>query len=157
MEISPPRGICTLGQGGGKDDKGDSNAETLGIGVEQLLYQGEQAAQDATQAQEQTISSKGLSTTDKGLKGAADHSFGHAKGDGKDHQTYCVIRATMGRSRFVSGPLALYWFTTIMVAAGQLLWPRRPAQYKWRPAAYLPKPNGAAAGYPPKSWRLRPE
>ena len=24
--------------------------------------------------------------------------------------------------------------------------PRRPAQYKWRQAAYLPKPNGAAAG-----------
>ena len=99
------QGNLHLGQGGGKDDKGDSNAETLGIGVEQLLYQGEQAAQDATQAQGADNLQQGIEHHGQEAEGAADHSFGHTKGDGKDHQTYCVIQGHNGQEQIRKRPL----------------------------------------------------
>lgn len=84
MAISPPRGICTLDRAVARMTKVTAMLRRLELEWNSFLYQGEQTAQDATQAQGADNLQQGIEHHGQEAEGAADHSFGHAKGDGKD-------------------------------------------------------------------------
>ena len=139
MEISPPRGICTLDRAVARMTKVTAMLRRLELEWNSFSTRENKPPRMLPKPREQTISSKGLSTTDKRLKEPLIIVLATPKEMAKTTRPTASSRATMGRSRFVSGPLALYWFTTIMVAAGAVAVATAPSTIQVETGSLSPK------------------
>ena len=80
----------------------------------------------APRARDATISMAGFTSTEMRFTEPEVRALAMPVDTAKTTRPTASSRATMGSSKLVRGPLALYWFTTIMVAAGAVAAPMAP-------------------------------
>ena len=118
MAISLPRGIFTLDRAAAIITKVTATLRRLELEWNSFSTRENRTPSTAPRVREPIISRMGFRMTDRRLKVPEIMVLATPKETAKTTRPTASSRATTGRSMLVRGPFALYWFTTIMVAAG---------------------------------------
>ncbi len=95
------------GEGHGQHDKGNHEGETVAVGMEHPLDQGQDKAQDRAQEQGQDDLQKGLHQDGDHVESTAMESLGHAHGDGEENETHGVVQSDDGQEQVGQRALGL--------------------------------------------------